>query len=156
MFETENKSKFLSVVLFCSLEAFVLFHRELCVELSGYAAKISSICDPGLDPAVCKDHQTGLVWLSERWLRLQKCHRWCNTLSTGEYVLVHVPPGAVLFLFNGVCVTVADIYLLRLQDSVEHCIIGVTILSQLTNEINQVGCRPLFNSFLCQTGKNLT
>ncbi|MBN3293140.1 XPO7 protein, partial [Polypterus senegalus] len=25
-----------------------------------------------------------------------------------------------------------------LQDSVEHCIIGVTILSQLTNEINQV------------------
>lgn len=30
-----------------------------------------------------------------------------------------------------------------LQDSVEHCIIGVTILSQLTNEINQVGCCPL-------------
>lgn len=28
------------------------------------------------------------------------------------------------------------------QDSVEHCIIGVTILSQLTNEINQVGCDP--------------
>lgn len=30
------------------------------------------------------------------------------------------------------------------QDSVEHCIIGVTILSQLTNEINQVRFFPLF------------
>ncbi len=29
------------------------------------------------------------------------------------------------------------------QDSVEHCIIGVTILSQLTNEINQVSIAAL-------------
>nr|XP_048684954.1 exportin-7 isoform X3 [Caretta caretta] len=32
-----------------------------------------------------------------------------------------------------------------LQDSVEHCIIGVTILSQLTNEINQVSATAFFN-----------
>lgn len=32
---------------------------------------------------------------------------------------------------------------LEFQDSVEHCIIGVTILSQLTNEINQVSSSAL-------------
>ncbi|XP_037742364.1 exportin-7 isoform X3 [Chelonia mydas] len=32
-----------------------------------------------------------------------------------------------------------------LQDSVEHCIIGVTILSQLTNEINQVSATAFFS-----------
>lgn len=36
-----------------------------------------------------------------------------------------------------------------LQDSVEHCIIGVTILSQLTNEINQVGCCRALDSPPC-------
>ncbi|KAJ8260590.1 hypothetical protein COCON_G00163130 [Conger conger] len=33
-----------------------------------------------------------------------------------------------------------------LQDSVEHCIIGVTILSQLTNEINQVSSSALLSN----------
>uniref|UniRef100_A0A671X0H3 Exportin 7 n=1 Tax=Sparus aurata TaxID=8175 RepID=A0A671X0H3_SPAAU len=43
-----------------------------------------------------------------------------------------------------------------LQDSVEHCIIGVTILSQLTNEINQVGCRHGFILHFADTTHPLT
>lgn len=39
------------------------------------------------------------------------------------------------------CHCVIDVPWVCQQDSVEHCIIGVTILSQLTNEINQVGRR---------------
>lgn len=36
------------------------------------------------------------------------------------------------------------------QDSVEHCIIGVTILSQLTNEINQVSATAFLSEVSVQ------
>ncbi len=60
--------------------------------------------------------------------RMSSCSGLCNTLCVSQCV--------------------ADVYLVCLQDSVEHCIIGVTILSQLTNEINQVGRPPLFSLHL--------
>lgn len=60
--------------------------RELCAELSGNPAKISSVCDAGVDPAVRQDHQTGLVRLSERWLRVPKRHCRCHALPPGVCV----------------------------------------------------------------------
>lgn len=57
--------------------------RELCAELSGNPAKISGVCDAGVDPAVRQDHQTGLVRLSERWLRVPKRHCRCHALPPG-------------------------------------------------------------------------
>lgn len=60
--------------------------RELCTELFGHAAKVGRVRDPGSDPALRQDHQTGLVRLSERRLRLQKRYRRCDAVSAGECV----------------------------------------------------------------------
>lgn len=55
-----------------------------------------------------------------------------------------------LCVCNRTCATVPLMWYFRSQDSVEHCIIGVTILSQLTNEINQVGCCHVLSFLLSQ------
>lgn len=60
-----------------------LFYRELCAQLPCHSAKVGYFCDTSPYSVICQNHKTGLVWLSEGWLCLQKCNHRCHKVFTG-------------------------------------------------------------------------
>lgn len=73
-----------------------LFHRELCSQLPCHTAKVGYFRDTSSYSVICQNHKTGLVWLSEGWLCLQKCNHRCHEVFTGTVYISEFKNGKSL------------------------------------------------------------